>query len=115
MTIYSKSLSEPWFSLIYFKHKKVEGRLNVGDFKKMKENDIIIWHNKDFDIHREYKTMIKYVKHYDNFTEYLRNEKLERCLPTIGNIEDGLKIYYRYYNKTDEEKYGVVAIRLKIC
>ena len=30
-----KKLSEPWFSLIKLKIKKVEGRLNKGDFANM--------------------------------------------------------------------------------
>jgi hypothetical protein len=35
MFIYEKNLSEPWFSLIKLRIKKVEGRLNKGDFANM--------------------------------------------------------------------------------
>ena len=41
MTEYTKHLSEPWFSLIKLRKKRVEGRLNKGDFSLMKKGDLI--------------------------------------------------------------------------
>ena len=38
---YNKHLSEPWFSLIKLGLKTCEGRLNKGEFSKMKVNDTI--------------------------------------------------------------------------
>ena len=38
---YTKHLSEPWFTLIKLGIKTCEGRLNKGDFSKMKINDTI--------------------------------------------------------------------------
>ena len=35
--LYTKNLSEPWFTLIKLGLKKCEGRLNKGDFAKMKK------------------------------------------------------------------------------
>jgi ASC-1-like (ASCH) protein len=43
MTTYTKHLSEPWFSLIKIGSKKCEGRLNKGDFSKMKKGDYILF------------------------------------------------------------------------
>jgi ASC-1-like (ASCH) protein len=39
---------------------------------------------------------------------------LNKTLPTIKDVQDGLKIYYSYYKQTDEEKYGIVAFELKV-
>ena len=47
MTIYYKNISEPWFSLIKLKIKSVEGRLNKGEFSKMKIGDIIEFSNEE--------------------------------------------------------------------
>ena len=51
---------------------------------------------------------------YKSFTSYLIVEGLNKTLPTIENLEDGLKIYYSYYKSKDEEKYGVVALELQV-
>ena len=114
MTTYTKNVSEPWFSLIKLGLKTIEGRLNTGDFSRMKVNDIIIFQNKEFNFVRKYKTVIKKIYYYDTFKEYLEDKKLERCLPGIDDIEDGLSIYYKYYSKEDENKHKIVAIKIKV-
>jgi ASC-1-like (ASCH) protein len=47
MSIYEKNLSEPWFSLIKLRIKKVEGRLNKGDFANMNIGDFILFTNNE--------------------------------------------------------------------
>jgi len=109
MSIYEKNLSEPWFSLIKFRIKTVEGRLNRGDFANMQIGDIIIFTNNELDFERKFQIEIKNILYYDNFQTYLENESLDRCLPTIDTIENGLKIYYKYYKKQDELEYKIKA------
>jgi ASC-1-like (ASCH) protein len=113
MTTYTKHLSEPWFSLIKIGAKKCEGRLNKGDFSEMKKGDYIIFENNDFDFPRSFRSKITSIHNYNSFENYLENETLEKCLPGIERIEDGIKIYYKYYKKEDEMKYKIRAIRLK--
>jgi ASC-1-like (ASCH) protein len=112
--IYTKNLSEPWFSLINLGLKTVEGRLKKGDFEKMKINDIIEWTNDEFE-KRQFKTKINEIKYYSTFEEYLINEGLKNCLPGIEKygINHGLSVYYKYYKKEDEVKYGIVSIKLE--
>ena len=45
MSIYEKNLSDPWFSLLHCEVKRVEGRLNKGDFANMNVGDFIIFTN----------------------------------------------------------------------
>jgi ASC-1-like (ASCH) protein len=111
---YEKNLSEPWFSLIKIGKKTIEGRLNKGDFKELKKNDIIKFINNDFSIPRSFLVKIKSTKIYNSFNEYLTNEKLHRCLPGIDTIEEGVSIYYKYYKKSDEEQYKIIAIKFKV-
>jgi len=113
-TEYVKHLSEPWFSLTKLSLKKVEGRLNKGSFKSMKKGDIIVFQNNDFGFDRSFKVIITSKKMYDNFSDYLRKEKLERCLPGIDTMENGVNVYYKYFSKEDEQKYKVVAIRMRV-
>lgn len=110
---YSKHLSEPWFSLITVGLKTVEGRLNKGDFSKMEVGELIEWKNDDFK-ERSIVTKIVGKKEYKSFKEYLEGEGLNKCLPGIPTLEHGLSVYYKYFTKEDEEKYGVVAISIEI-
>jgi len=113
---YKKNLSEPWFTLIMLGLKKVEGRLNKGDFKNMKKNDLIIWMNDDFGFHREFKTKIIKITKYDTFENYLIKEKLINTLPIIDTIENGLKVYNKYFPNMyiDEKTMGVLVLKLQL-
>lgn len=110
---YTENLSEPWFSLITLGLKTIEGRKNKGRFKEMQIRDIIKWTNNDF-VSRSIITKIIRKQEYNTFREYLESETLEKCLPAINNIEDGLSVYYKYFTKEDEKEYGVIAIELKL-
>ena len=114
MTEYTKHLSEPWFSLIKLGIKKCEGRLKKGDFAEIKKSDYIKFENNEFGFERNFRVIITSIHNYNSFEEYLLNETLEKCLPGIDTIEQGINIYYKYYKKDDEDKYKIIAIRLKV-
>ena len=109
MSFYKKNLSSPHFEHIFEKKKTVEGRLNKGDFAKMKIDDIIEFTNNEFGYERKFEIKIKKINYYNNFTTYLENEGLERCLPGVNTLEEGLKIYYKYYTKNEEIEYKIKA------
>ena len=112
-----KHLSQPWFNYIKSGEKTIEGRLNKDFWKDLNIDDIIIWYNND----KNFKTKVIKKNIYKSFRDYLSNEDLNKCLPNINNIDDGLNIYYQYYNKDDtagtfgEKKYGIVALHLELC
>ena len=110
---YTKNLSEPWFSLIKLGLKKVEGRLIKGDFENIQKNDRILFNNNELGFTREFLVKITSIKIYKTFMEYLDKEQLNKCLPGIDTIEEGLLVYHKYFSEADEEKYGIVAIRMK--
>lgn len=114
MTEYIKNLSEPWFTLIKIGNKKCEGRLNKGDFSQMKKGECIIFENNDFDFLRRIYCKITSIHYYNSFEEYIKKEKLKNCLPGIDTIEEGVSVYYKYYKKEDEDKYKIIAIRIKV-
>jgi ASC-1-like (ASCH) protein len=111
-TIYSEHLSEPWFTLISLGLKTIEGRKNKGRFKDMKIGELIEWKNDDFNT-RKVLTLIKDKTVYKTFEEYLKTEGLEKCLPGIPDIENGLSVYYKYFTKEEENEFGVVSIKLE--
>ena len=113
MNTYTQNVSEPWFTLISLGLKTVEGRKNKGVFKEMKIGDLIKWTNNDI-IPRSVLTRVIRKAEYQTFQLYLETEGLEKCLPTIQTIEDGISVYFKYYSKKDEEEYGVIAIELEL-
>ena len=40
--------------------------------------------------------------------------QIDKVLPGISNIDEGLKIYRGFYGEKDEDKYGVVAIEIRL-
>ena len=110
---WEKHVSEPWFSLIKKGVKSVEGRLNKGDFAKMKKGDIVVWMNKNGKV----RTKITSVHKYKSFNNYITTERLKNTLPdpNVKTIKQGVEdVYLKFYTKQDEKKYGVLAIRLKV-
>ena len=110
---YIENVSEPWFTLISLGLKTVEGRKNKGKFNEMQVGEIIKWTNNDFNS-RSVLTKITKKKAYNTFEEYLKTEGIDKCLPGINNIEDGLSVYFKYYTKEDEKQFGVMAIHLTL-
>jgi ASC-1-like (ASCH) protein len=80
----------------------------------MNIGDTITFKNKDFNLTRECTVVIVKKTVYNSFEEYLTNEKLKRCLPGIDTIKDGVSIYHSFYPPHDEEKYKVIAIKVKV-
>ena len=111
---YHKHLSEPWFSLIQLGLKSCEGRLKKGDFANMKKNDRIHFENHDFSFPRTFTVLITSIHEYSSFEEYLQHETLEKTLPGIDTLENGINVYRKYYTIEDENKYGIIAIRMRI-
>jgi len=110
---YVMTVSEPWFTLIKLGIKSVEGRLNKGVFENLKIGNTIEWKNNNLG-ERSVLTKVTSKNVYSSFEKYLEKETLEKCLPSFNSINDGVDVYYKYFTKQDEEKYGVVAIHLEI-
>jgi ASC-1-like (ASCH) protein len=47
---------------------------------------------------------------YKSIEDYLNAEGL----PGIPSLELGLNMHYKYFTKEDEDKYGIVAIKIKL-
>ena len=108
--IFNYTIKEPSFTLIKNGIKKVEGRLFKNTFCNIKSNDVILFRNNN----RYIKTQVVKVTYYKNFYEMLLNEGIKNVTPLSDNINDSLSIYRKIYRQDNENKYGVIAIHLKI-
>jgi ASC-1-like (ASCH) protein len=104
------SVSEPWFSLMKNKTKKIEGRLNKGVFSTLEKGEIIKFVNNN----DSFKAKIKKIVKYNTFENYLSQEGLKRTLPKVLTIEEGCNIYYKYYTKEQEKEFKILAIYIKV-
>ena len=110
MSIKEINVSQPWFDYIKLGRKTIEGRLNKGMFSQLKSCDIIKFVNNN-----EYvKVRVENIQYYDSFVQYLTLEGLERTLPDVYTIEEGVNIYYQYYTKEQEKEYRILAIHIQL-
>ena len=65
----------------------------------MKKGDILVFSNDDFGFPRQFRCKITSIHNYNTFEEYLEKETLEKCLPGIESLENGVGIYRKYYSK----------------
>jgi ASC-1-like (ASCH) protein len=107
MKIISINVQEPYHSLIIKGEKTVEGRLNKGKFSAVQVGDILELEPEKI----KFEIIGKNI--YKNFREMLENEGLENVIPDKNNINDAGDIYYKFYTKEQEDKFGVVAIKIK--
>ena len=118
MATYVKHLSEPWFTFVCEGKKTQEGKLNTGFAKDVNINDVVTWFNDDVGERRECKTIINNKNVFPTFVKGIKYYGIINVLPSytddLDEEEFVKKIYYKYYKKEDEMKYGVVMLSLKI-
>lgn len=57
---------------------------------------------------------IENVTKYDSFENMIKVETLERILPTIDTVENGVQVYRQFYKAGVEKEKGVLAIQIKL-
>jgi ASC-1-like (ASCH) protein len=102
------SVQDPWFTFIKHGEKKAEGRLAKGFFTTLKEGDVVTWFKGDDNV----VTTIDKIVAYSSFHDMLNGEGLSNVLPGINSLEDGVAVYRKFYKLEDEERLGVLAIRV---
>ncbi len=101
------NIQETYKTFVINGRKLVEGRLNKGKFASIQKNDIFILAPKNI----EFEVIEKNI--YKSFKEMIKSEGIENVVPDKASIEEAVKVYYKFYTKEQEEKFGVVAIKIK--
>ena len=107
------NLPEPWFSLLKVGQKRTYATVHTD--KRLGKGDIITFHNNEMGWPRVCSAKITSVHFYPSFEACIQKEGLDRALPGVDTIEEGLRVYRAHYSKADEEKYQVVAYRLRVA
>jgi len=103
-------VDDVWLNYVLSGRKVVEGRLYDDKRREISVGDCIILRNNDDS--RECYVYVKYMHIYPSFKDMLLSEGVNRVLPSISDVDEGVNVYYKYYSREDEERYGVVAIGL---
>jgi len=110
--LFESHKEEPWFSLLASEKKTIDGRLKKGKYGEIKPGDNIVVYSSD---EKNFlKTKVLAVRYYDNFSDMIKAEGVEKILPGIKNIETAIATYRKYYSEEDEKKFGVVALEIEI-
>lgn len=96
---------QPFFSHLKDGLKTVEGRCAVGDYTRMSPGALILF-NKCLVL------QVQDVCKYASFSEMLEAESIEKVLPGVKAIEEGVQIYRNFYPEEKERLSGVLAIRV---
>ncbi|XP_078434701.1 uncharacterized protein LOC144705762 [Wolffia australiana] len=130
-------VQEPFFSQLRSGEKTVEGRCALGKYTQIKEDDLLIINKHlllrvenergGYDCLDDVNTRMlntiyldhglsdpppwmQNIKHYPSFFAMLDAETLDKVLPGIKTIEEGVQIYRKFYSEEIEMSNGVLAI-----
>ncbi|RLM57702.1 hypothetical protein C2845_PM18G04770 [Panicum miliaceum] len=96
-------VQEPYFTQLRAEAKTVEGRLATGNYNRITQGSLLLF-NKCLLLN------VEAVKKYSSFSEMLQAEIISNVLPDISSIEEGVKVYRKFYTEEREKSYGVLAI-----
>lgn len=102
---------EPYFSFVKNGQKTIEGRLKKEQYRFIEPGDHIVIHNeKETD---SVEVIVADIRFYDSIREMLKREPLEKVLPDVKTVKQGIEIYNRFYTEEQQQKFDVVAIEIK--
>jgi len=110
MTIHRLHVQSPYFKLIQSGEKTMEGRLRDKTVSQIVVGDEITFYTSD---NEEKHTTVASVQNFGDFTEMLSAGRLEKLLPGVQTMEEGLKIYRGFPGYAEKEMgLGAVAFGL---
>ena len=101
---------EPWFSLIRQGKKPVEGRKATEQYSRIKAGDTIQF----FCGSESFECKVTGINKYLSLEEYLRNETLERALPGVSSMEEGIRIYLQWSTSEQINRHGFLGIQVAV-
>ena len=84
----------------------------VTDLSTGKHLAQVEFFNKE--LNESFMTQITNVTHHSTFEDMIKSNGLEKVLPGIRTIDEGVQVYMQYYTKEIEAEFGVVGIHIKL-
>ncbi|KAK7325084.1 hypothetical protein VNO77_29153 [Canavalia gladiata] len=96
-------VQEPFFSQLNDGLKTIEGRCASAKYDRIESGNLILF-NKSVVFE------VQGVRWYPTFYDMLEAEGLGKVLPGVESVEEGVKVYRRFYTEDKEQENGVLAI-----
>jgi len=109
MPVHTMHCQDPWFTKIKEGIKPVEGRKGKEIFRRIKPGDTIQFTNGS----ESFNAKVSKVDTFSNVEEYLEKVGVEKALPGIKSIEEGLEIYYQWSTPEEIDELGFLGIWVK--
>ena len=100
--IYAK---DPLFTCVKLGITNIFAGVSTMGFHDILEGDTVTFINHHLGFKRMYTVEVTHVRMYDNFSQLLENETVEKCLPGVDSINDAMKYYHQLYSEEDLTKY----------
>ncbi|KAI3889010.1 hypothetical protein MKX03_012443 [Papaver bracteatum] len=100
---YEIDVQEPFFTQLRVGRKTIEGRCAVGDYNRIGQGSLLLFN-------RCLILEVQDVRRHPSFAELLKTEGLQKVLPGVDTIEEGVQIYRNFYTEEKEKSNGVLAI-----
>jgi len=110
--IHVMKLKEQYFECIKNGKKEYEIRLNDEKRRKIKIGDFIEFQKEPY-LDDKIIVMVEDLIYYKNFNELLNNINIKFLAPSFVSKEMLSLDLERFYSKEKQNKYGVVAIKLR--
>jgi len=98
---YHNHRAEPYFTFLKKGQKTIEGRIKKGWYRFVKPGDhIIVYNEEETD---SIETLVTDVRTYSSIREMLRHEQLKKLLPDVNTVEQGVKVFKKFYTNEQEK------------
>lgn len=108
---YHNHRAEPYFTFLKNGRKTIEGRVRKGWYCNVQPGDeIVVFNEEETD---SLVVVVKRVARYKSIKEMLTREPMEKLLPDIKTVDQGIEVYRGFYTPEQEQQFGMVAIEVE--
>lgn len=108
---YQIIVSDIWYRFIEDGSKCYEGRRAIGIFNQIRAGDILILINKE-DRNLTCRKRVNKVYKFTTFQEALETLDMQKILPSIQTVQEGVNIYSKFVSLPTQIKDGVYMFEL---
>lgn len=106
-------VEQPWFNEIISGRKPIEGRKKSPTWAKVKIDQKVVLKCTETGEERFFR--ITHINEYPTLKDYLIGEGLNRALPEVQTLEQGIEVYKQWSTEDELKKYPFLAIGLTPC
>jgi ASC-1-like (ASCH) protein len=112
-TVHELTLNTPWFQFVKEGSKTYEGRALFSTIKRLQIGDQIRFSHHTEASFEPFCKNIKAIWKFSTFEQALKNLPLDKVLPGVRTVEEGVQIYFGYVSLGTQKLKGVCMIELE--